>query len=123
FGRNADPRIAHRNLDRSLTQTTGNSDATALGRELDGVGEQVQDNLPDLPFVALNVAQLLIDMRVEDDSTSSRTLPNQSQRILDRGRQVELRELQLHPAGFDLREIEDVIDEGEEVLPGGVNVL
>src|SRR5262245_52493956 len=122
FRCNTDPRIPHRNLNRSLTGPSGDLDATALGRELDGIGEQIQNHLPSLPLIRLNLPQPFIAVCVQADSPSSSPLPNQGQRVVDRRRQVELRELQLHPAGFDLREVEDVVDQGEEVLPRGVDV-
>src|SRR5262245_65501542 len=47
FGCNVDPRIRHRNLNRSVTGPSRDLDATALGGELDRIGEQVQDHLTD----------------------------------------------------------------------------
>src|SRR5262245_62852837 len=48
LGRNPDPRIGHRDLDRVLQWPSLDIDAAAIGRELDRVGEQVQDHLADL---------------------------------------------------------------------------
>src|SRR5262249_9112855 len=38
--------------------------------------------------------------------------------IVDGGGQIEGRQLELHPAGLDLREIQDVVDQGEPVFGG-----
>src|SRR5262249_43048898 len=65
LGRNADPSILHRDLNRSVTGSNRDLDAATLGGELDRVGEQIQDNLPDLPLVRLNLPQPLIDVRFQ----------------------------------------------------------
>src|SRR5262245_39625528 len=59
--RDADPRIRHRDLNRPLTGPSRDLDATALGRELDGIGEQVQNHLPNLPLIRLNLAKPFIN--------------------------------------------------------------
>src|SRR4030095_15403482 len=40
---------------------------------------------------------------------------HQNQGVSDGARQVELCQLQLHASGLDLREVENVVDEGEEM--------
>jgi hypothetical protein len=50
-------------------------------------------------------------------------LAYQGQRVVDGRGQVEGRQLELHLPRLDLREIEDVVDEGQKVLPRGVNIL
>src|SRR5262252_24682 len=62
-------------------------------------------------------------MRSQCYSTPSRPLPNEDERTLDRRRQVELADLQFHSTGLDLREIKNVVNQGEEVLPRSVDVL
>src|SRR5262249_8341456 len=37
-------------------------------------------------------------------------------------RQIEIRHLQLHAPGLDLGEVEDVVDEGQQVSPRGMDV-
>ena len=51
------------------------------------------------------------------------SLTHEDQRVLDGARQIDGRQLELHPPGLDLGEVEDVVDEGQQVLPGGVDVL
>ena len=55
---------------------------------------------------------------MQGDAAAPGPFPDQDQGIADRLRQIEVRQLQLHPPGFDLRQVEDVVDEGEQVLPG-----
>ena len=42
-------------------------------------------------------------------------LAHQDQRVVDRTRQIEVRWLQLHVPRLDLREVEDVVDQGQEM--------
>ena len=50
-------------------------------------------------------------------------LAHQDQGVVERRGQVEVRQLQLHPPGLDLGEVEDVVDQGQQVLARGVDVL
>jgi hypothetical protein len=52
-----------------------------------------------------------------------RTLPNQCECVLQGRGQVELGHFQLHAAGLDLRQIEYVVDGGEQVLAGSIDVV
>jgi hypothetical protein len=72
--------------------------------------------LPDLPFVCPDSAEPLVDRHVQRKAPPPGAFPDQGQRVLDRGGKVEVRQLELHPPGFDLRQIEDVVDEGQQVL-------
>jgi len=72
-------------------------------RELDRIRQQVQHDLTDLPLVRLNLAKVGVHSRVQSDVTASGPLTDESQRILDGRGEVEVRELQIHPPGLDLR--------------------
>jgi hypothetical protein len=37
-------------------------------------------------------------------------------------RQIEVGELQLHPTGLDLRQVEDIVDEGQQVMSRRVDI-
>ena len=43
-------------------------------------------------------------------------LADEGTRVIYRQREIECRQLQLHPAGFDLGEVQDVVDDDHEVL-------
>src|SRR5205814_1422003 len=49
-------------------------------------------------------------------------LAHEQQRVVDRRREIERRHVELHPARLDLGEIEDVVDQGQEVLARGEDV-
>src|SRR5215467_5820918 len=98
-------------------------DSTTFRRELYRVRQQVQDDLSDLPFIGLNLAQSVVKVGMKGDGPSPSPFTNQHQGILDGCWQVEVRQLQLHAPGLDLRQVEDVVDRGQEMLSRGVYVL
>jgi hypothetical protein len=59
----------------------------------------------------------------ECDPAPACALTYQDERVLDGTRQIEVRRLQLHAPGFDLREVEDVIDQREEMPTRLQNVV
>src|SRR5215471_18588384 len=77
-------------------------DPAVLGRELEGVGEQVQEDLLHLPFVTPDHTHAVVDALPQPDPAPARPLTHEDQGVVDRGWQVELGHLQFHPAGFDL---------------------
>src|SRR6266446_7211336 len=98
-----------------IVQTGPDVDPSSFGGELEGVGQEVQEYLLHLPLVAADHPEPLVDGASKPDSASARPLSHQDQRVLDGLRQIELAEFQLQPPGFDLRQIEDVVDEGEQM--------
>src|SRR5260370_20901969 len=60
---------------------------------------------------------------MEGNSSAKSSLSHQGQGILDRVGQIKLAQLKLHPAGLDLRQVEDVVDEGQQMPPGLENIL
>jgi hypothetical protein len=88
-----------------------------LWGELQGVGQEVQKHLLDLALVATNPPEPLVDGAAQPDPALARPLPHQDQCVLDRGRQVELRQLQLHAPRLDLRQIQEFVDQGQEMPP------
>src|SRR5262249_5494734 len=74
-------------------------------------------------FVASDRAHRALDTSSQCDPAAARPLPHEGQGVVDRGRQIEVSQLQLHPSRFDLGEVENVVDQGQEVLAGGVDVL
>ena len=59
----------------------------------------------------------------ERDPVPGRPLPDQGQRIVQGGGQMEPPELQLEPSGLHLGQVEDVVDQGEEMPARGQDVL
>ncbi len=55
--------------------------AAALGGELQGVGEEVQEYLLDLALIASDLPQSFLDHLMKDDPAAPRTLPDQNHGI------------------------------------------
>jgi len=61
-------------------------------------------------------------------ASSTRFLPsarpeNHAQGFRERLGQIKFLHVELHPAGFDLRHIQDVVDHLEQIVPAGENVV
>src|SRR4030095_16124133 len=68
LGGDAHPGVGSRDLYRPVDRRGPDLDPTPLGRELDRIGEQVQDDLTDLPLVRPNLAQSLVDRHSTSDA-------------------------------------------------------
>jgi hypothetical protein len=67
------------------------------------------EHLLDLALVAPDRTDAAVDVAPERDLASAGPLAHERHRVVDRAREVEVRELQLHPPRLELREIEDVV--------------
>ena len=101
----------------------GEGDRAVVG-ELGGVGEQVEQRLADLRLVGVHRADrrravdhepvaVLLHQRLTIASTTSSTS----------GGRLERLQVEVHPPGLDLGEVEDVVDQPEQVLAGRVDLL
>src|SRR5262245_27347016 len=94
----------------SLTDTSTNSSfgiaptsiRPPFGRELDRVRQEVQHDLPDLSLIRPHLTEPRIHRRVQRDATAPRPLSNEDEGIVDGHRQVEVRQLELHPPRLNL---------------------
>src|SRR6185369_6870048 len=101
--RDADSRVANRHLNKSIDRLRPDVDPTTFRRELDGIGKEVQYDLPDLPLVGSDLLQPLIDGHVQRDAPPSGPLTDEGHGVVERHGKTEIREVQLHAASFDLR--------------------
>src|SRR5262249_17464597 len=91
-------------------------DVTSFWREFDGIGKQVEENLPNLAGVGAEDGKRRPDLQLE---SLLFFLKQRGDRILDVLNQVfetEIFERQLHLARFDLGEIKDAVDQVQEML-------
>src|SRR5262249_12868002 len=89
----------------------------APGRELDGVGEQVHEHLPEAGDVSRDQPRRRLVERVgELDQAPCDRWRNELHRFFDAGREIERRLLELEPPRLDLREVEDVVNDVQQVL-------
>src|ERR1700730_10137352 len=112
----AHARIGHRDLGHPIVQRGREGDLTAFRSELDGIREQVQEHLLDFALLPLHLTQPRVNRHFEPQAVPSRPLPDQGEGIVEGGGEIEGLRLQLHAAGLDLGQVEDVVDEREEVL-------
>ncbi len=98
-------------------------DLAALG-ELDGVGEHVEDDLAEASGVAGDRArQVVVEGVGQLDALGRRRRGQDVERALDALAEREGLRLELDLAGLDLGEVEDVVDDREQRLGGGVDRL
>ena len=91
----------------------------ALGRELHGIAHEVDQDLTDATRVA---DEMPGDCRGDPDDEIESLLPSRAREqlahLLDRDHEVEGHRLQPQAPGLDLREVEDVVDDGHERVRG-----
>src|ERR1035438_7145733 len=97
-------------------------DQTFLG-ELGGIAEQVEEHLPDLGLVGPDRAEGFGAIEHEAVVVFGDQWLNGGDDVLDHSDDVECFKEEGHFAGFDLREIQNVVNEAELVLGCGVDLL
>src|SRR2546422_5227758 len=113
-GANASARVAHDDLRAPVRQPDPDFDATALGRELDGVREQVPDHLLQAATVAPHPACCAAEDRLEPDALRLRRRTDGHDRGGDHVPQVHRPSLQAKLAGSDARDVRQVLDQPGE---------
>ena len=98
-------------------------DLPAVGRELHRVREQVEDDLPDPPLVPRDDVEAAVPVERDLDAFGRGLLTNHRDAALEGVLERERRDLQLDLAGLDLGQVEDVVDEGQQVVPRGEDVV
>src|SRR5262245_3932261 len=88
--RDAHARVGYGDLGHAVVHRGAYVDPATLRCELERVGEQVQEDLLHLPFVAPDDAHAVVDGLPKPDSTSARPLANEDQCVVDRGWQIEV---------------------------------
>ena len=83
--------------------------------ELHGVTGQVEEHLAEPPRIAAEVARH-VGRRGTDELQPRLMGPQGQQRgeVVEQSPQVEVERLQVHLAGLDLGEVEDVVEEGQQ---------
>jgi hypothetical protein len=89
-------------------------DPAPLG-ELGGVAEQVEQGLADLDLVRAHRAEVGRVAHLERVAVPRHQRLDRLADVLEHGGDVELLDEQVHLAGLDLRQVEDVVDQAEQV--------
>ena len=96
----------------------------SLFRELHRIVEQVEQNLPQAGHIAGNGGRNFLGNLIGQFQTFIRRPGyHQIQGAFNTAAQVEGLVLQFHLAGFDLREVQNIIDDTQESLAAGANRL
>ena len=119
----SDPGVAHEDGDTGAFAAHAGRDRAAGRRELDGVGEEVEQHLLERAFVAHQRRQAWLDLGGEHDVGLLGPAAHQGQAFLDCGVERHALLAQLEFAGFELGEVENVVDQVEQVAAAGVDVL
>ena len=91
-------------------------------RELDRVADEVDEHLPQSHRVAdEGVGDARIDVAQELEALPMGADREEAEGVTDRVTQVELDGIEVQLAGLDLREVEDVVDHGEQRVGGDLD--
>ena len=119
----ADSRVGHSEPEVAAgTQSQTDVDGAALGRELDGVAQQVQEDLLARPLVGPEPQPDGREFVRQRQACFAGAIVDQPQTGPDQPLEVEAFLVQAMLAGFDLGDVQDVVDDVEQQRATGVNV-
>ncbi len=90
---------------------------TAVRGELDGVGEEIDDDLFETALIGLNTLHRRARFELDGDVLAHGRLADHAHRALHGAAEVDVAEMKLQLARLDLGEVEDVIDQLQQVAP------
>ena len=93
------------------------------GGELDRVTEQVEDDLANTPLVSLHQVDGGVEREHELHAVFGGPLPDHDHAALERLTQREEVALELHLPCLHLGQVEDVVDQSEQVVGRGEDVV
>src|SRR5450830_1635725 len=123
FDADADAGIADSNLQHVVNALRAECDSAAIRSELDGIGQQVVDNLLELAQICDDLRHLSIGLQCYFQVVVQGFFLDHAQTVLQHSIHGNQLQIQRHLAGFDLGQIEDIIDEREQVFAAGVDIF
>ena len=123
FGSDSGTGIADRDFDVSVSEPRRDLNVSFRRGELDRVGNEVENDLTDAPFVGGHSNLLRFHRQPEFDSAATRPLGLHGDSAAQDFWEGDLRDLQLHPTGFDLGQVEEVVDQRKQMLACFENVF
>ena len=94
----------------------------AVGGEFNGIGAEIQQYLAQSAGIPDHVVgQQRIDIRNQFELLGMRLYRKQVRNVIDNGAQIQIDLLQIDLARFDLGEIQDVVDDGQEAAGAGAD--
>jgi hypothetical protein len=110
-GRDADPGVAHRDFDQVAVLRRAQVDPAAFGRELQRIGQQVEQDLFHLALVGGDRAHAGAHVERHRHAVARGGSAHERQRVVEHVGQAERRQVKFDPAGLDLGKVEDVVDQ------------
>src|SRR5207244_766171 len=114
-GRDADAGVGDHEHDRVGQHVAAHGYVAVVGGEFYGIGQQVDEDLLDRAAVGHH-GNGAFDIGVQRQMLVFGAPRHHAQRLRQYPRQVELLHVELHAAGLDLRHVEDVVDDFEQVF-------
>ncbi len=128
-GCDADARVFHDEREApfvtdALLRFDAQRHGAAARRELHGVAEQVDQNLPQAPIIGANALRTRPrELRAKSEARGFRARAEHSLDVTYERTQVELHELDLDASRFHTGEIEHLVDQRQQVLAGAMHGL
>ena len=123
LGSDARTGVGDGNPDLAVDPRRAHVDLPTGGRELHGIREQVEDDLLDPSLVTVDHIDLGVRGERDADPFLRGALAHHHHAALERLPQRERVNLQLDLSGLDLGEVEDVVDQREQMVPRGGDVV
>src|SRR5262249_39164522 len=123
LGREPDPGIGDGKLDpvTPVGDLTHAQRDLAVLRELAGIAQEIEQNLLEPHRIRLECADVLLRFHDEPVLVLFGKLSGGADDFADQARQIDRLGIELELAGFDFREIQNLIDETEQVRAGRIH--
>ena len=114
-GSDPDAGVGHPDHDVHVLPRRLHLDPAPVGGELHGVRHQVEHHLLEAQLVGPHDPDLVGDVRSELDAVRRGALPDQRQDVVQAGTDGHQAGFEDHPAGLDLGQVEDLVEQLEQV--------
>ena len=125
LGRQADAGIAHRKAQGQLLigaiQHIHAQADRAGGREFDGVAGEIEQGLAHPGFIALDPQRAIGTAEFQRQPLFLGALGDDRAHLVEQDIERKIALFQIQPAGLDFGQVQDVVDDGEEMLGRGVD--
>ena len=118
FLADADAGIGHDQANLRIGALHRGGHHAARGRELDRVGQEVEQRLPEAPAIGHQGADVLGAVDLQRDALMVRALVGERLDAVEQRAQVDRGDLELQIAGLDGGQIQDIVDQRGQALRG-----
>src|SRR4051812_1745890 len=111
FRADSDTAVFNGNRQTPRINSKTHVDMSATRRELNGIADEVHNNLPELAFISAQQRQIRHSMNSGYQAGAGNTLGKQSNNTADDLGRIEVIFIQLQLAGFSLAQVKDIVDQ------------